>query len=50
MWHVNTPTSNVTVHAKKVTGPRLLGWSVIDKHLGADHVDIAMFDNRIGWN
>jgi hypothetical protein len=48
--HVDAPTSNLAMHAQKMTGPRLLGWTVINKHLRANHVDEAVFDNRIGRN
>ena len=50
MRNVNTPTCNVSVHAKKVTGPTLFGRTVINEHLCADHMDIAMFDHRISGN
>jgi hypothetical protein len=48
MRNVNTPTCNVSVHAQKVAGPALFGWAVINKDLGANYMDIAVFSRRIG--
>jgi hypothetical protein len=48
MRNVNTPTCNVSMHAKKVASPALFGWAVINKDLGANYMDIAVFSRRIG--
>jgi hypothetical protein len=48
--NIYAPTCNVSMHAKKMTSPALFGWAVIDKDLGANHMDIAVFSRRIGGN
>jgi hypothetical protein len=50
MRNINAPTCNVSVHAKKVASPAFFGWTVINKDLGANYMDKAVFSRRIGGN